>query len=127
MSPKATAGTPAAQIVSRSDKAAVKPAAAWWPRSAPRRRRTESPPFLLCIADHDTDRFTLEGPMTDAEAWIREVIAARRAGRDISCRVMSGTADEAATSWSRSHGGTRWPSGSIVNPETAVRSTGQSG
>jgi hypothetical protein len=130
MSPKAraaAAGAPAAQIVSRMDKAAAKPSEAWWPRSSPRRRRTEPLPFLLCITDHDTGRFTLEGPMTDAEAWIREVIAARRAGRDISCCVLSDTADEAAMSWAHAHGGARWPSGSIVNPETALSSRGQPG
>jgi len=82
---------------------------------------------LLCIADHDTSRFTLEGPMNDAEAWIREVIAARRAGRDITCRVLSGTPDEAAISWAQAQGGTRWPSGSIVNPETMLRSSDQAG
>lgn len=131
MSPKPTAATGTAPPLRSRARAKTAPdtgrAAAWWPRPVPRRRRVACPPFLLCIADHDTGRFTLEGPMTDAEAWIREVIAARRAGRDITCRVLSGTADdagEAERSWTRAHGGTRWPSGSIVNPETLTRSRG---
>jgi hypothetical protein len=83
------------------------------------RRRPQYVPFLLCIADHDNGRFTIEGPMTDAEAWIREIIAARRAGREITCRAISGTAgtcEEAASAWMSAHGGARWPPGSIVSP-----------
>ncbi|MGO8920654.1 MAG: hypothetical protein ACLQJR_32575, partial [Stellaceae bacterium] len=63
-------------------------------------------PFLLCIVDQDTRRFTIEGPMTDAEAWIREVMAARRADRDVGCCVFSCTDGEAAMAWARAHGGT---------------------
>jgi hypothetical protein len=83
------------------------------------RYRTEEP-FLLIIADHDNRRFTVEGPMTDAEHWTREVIAARRAGRQITCRVATGTPDEAAKQWRRRHGGQRWPSGLIVAPPDAA-------
>jgi len=101
--------------------------ASWWPRAPVRRRRAASTSFLLCIADHDTGRFTIEGPMTDAEPWIREVIAARRAGRDMSCRVLPDGDEEAAISWARAQGATQWPSGSIVNPETVLRSSGQAG
>lgn len=119
--------SPAPRKVARAEPAATHQAEAWWPRSSPRRRRVECAPFLLCIADHDTGRFTLEGPMTDAEAWISEVIGARRAGRDISCRVLPATADEAAMSWARAHGATRWPSRSIVSPEMALRSNRQTG
>ena len=95
------------------------------PRSHPlpltrRRYRTEAP-FLLIIADHDNRRFTVEGPMIDAEDWTREVIAARRAGRQITCRVASGTPEEAAKQWKRRHGGQRWPSGLIVAPPDTAR------
>lgn len=100
------------------EPAASESAMTRWPRSPARRRRAVPSIFLLCIVDHDNGRFTLEGPMIDAEAWIREVIAARRAGRDITCRVMSGSPDEAAEDWTRVHGGARWPSGSIVAPES---------
>jgi hypothetical protein len=98
--------------------AASETSVARWPRSSKRRRRRPSPLFVLCIADHDTDRFTLEGPMTDAETWVREVIAARRAGRDITCHVLDASPEEAAQAWMRAHGGIRWPSGSIVAPES---------
>jgi hypothetical protein len=81
-----------------------------------RRRHFALAPFLLCIVDEDTARFAIEGPMIDADAWIKEVIAARRAGREINCHVLEGTPDDAADIWMRSHGGTRWPSGSIVAP-----------
>lgn len=131
MSPKPTAATGTAPPMRSRARAKTAPdtgrAAAWWPRPVPRRRRVACPPFLLCIADHDTGRFTLEGPMTDAEAWIREVIAARRAGRNITCRVLPATADEAAMSCARAEGATRWPSRSIVSPETALRSSRQTG
>jgi hypothetical protein len=100
-----------------SPAAASETSSARWPRSSKRRRRRPSPLFVLCIADHDTDRFTLEGPMTDAEIWVREVIAARRAGRDITCHVLDASPEEAAQAWMRAHGGIRWPSGSIVAPE----------
>jgi hypothetical protein len=104
--------------------AAATEEAPWWPRAAVRRRRAASASFLLCIADHDTGRFSIEGPMSDAEPWISEVIAARRAGRDISCCVLSGTADDVALSWAHDHGGTCWPPGSIVKPETLLGPSG---
>jgi hypothetical protein len=90
----------------------------WWPRAPIRRRRPASVAFLLCIADHDTGRFTIEGPMSDAEPWIREIIGARRAGREITCHVLSGSPEEARDAWLARHGGSPWPSGSIVSPET---------
>lgn len=71
---------------------------------------------MLVVADQDTRRFTIEGPMSNAEPWIAEVLAARRAGRQIICRVLSGSADEAADFWRRTQGGARWPSGFIVCP-----------
>jgi hypothetical protein len=88
-----------------------------------RRRRGLCAPLRLCITDHDTGRFTLEGPMSGAEAdaWIKEVIAARRANRDITCRIFPLAADQAAMEWGGADGGTHWPSGSIVNPEVRDR------
>jgi hypothetical protein len=85
-----------------------------------RRRRHLVEPFLLCIIDFDHNRFTIEGPMTDAEGWIREVVAARRAGRDIVCQVVAGAPDEAAEACVHANGGTRWPSGSIVLPRAPL-------
>jgi hypothetical protein len=80
------------------------------------RRHPPEQPFLLVIVDHDNRRFTVEGPMTDAEGCTREVIGARRAGRQITCRVEWGTPDDAAKQWKSRHGWQRWPSGSIVAP-----------
>jgi len=102
-------------FASQSARAATRET--WWPRAPVRRRRAATASFLLCIVDHDTGRFTIEGPMSDAEPWTREIMGARRAGRDISCHVLSGEPEEAATAWLNAHGGTRWPSGSIVCPE----------
>jgi hypothetical protein len=88
-------------------------------RSRPRLRRRHPPPgepFLLVIFDHDNRRFVIEGPMTDAEAWIREVIAARRSGRRISCRVFAGSIEEAVRYCRRARRGTQWPSRSIILP-----------
>ena len=82
-----------------------------------RRRHRPVEPFLLIIVDHDNWRFTVEGPMTDAAGWTREVMGARRAGRQITCRVERGTPDDAAKRWKNRHGWQRWPPGSIVAPE----------
>lgn len=90
----------------------------WWPRAPVRRRRAASASFLLCIVDHDTGRFTIEGPMSDAEPWIREIIGARRAGREITCHVLNGSPEQATEAWRGNHGGTLWPSGSIISPES---------
>jgi hypothetical protein len=81
-----------------------------------RRRRRPEKPFHLVIVDHDNDRYTLEGPMTDAEAWIREVVAARKAGRLITCRVLVMGAEEIEAWAAQREDGTRWPSGFIVAP-----------
>jgi hypothetical protein len=81
-----------------------------------RRRRRREKPFHLVIVDHDNDRYTLEGPMTDAEAWIREVVAARKAGRLLTCRVLAMRPEEIEAWAAQREDGTRWPSGFIVAP-----------
>jgi hypothetical protein len=60
-------------------------------RSFRRPRRPPGEPFLFIIVDHDNRRFTVEAPMTDAQAWIREVIAGRRSGRQITCAAFAGS------------------------------------
>jgi len=45
----------------------------------------------------------------------------------MSCRVLPDGDEEAAISWARAQGATQWPSGSIVNPETVLRSSSQAG
>ena len=66
---------------------------------------TEAPPpseaFLLVIVDRDTRRFTIEGPMTDAADWTREIAAARKAGRRITYRIAPGALEAAVKmAWS---------------------------
>jgi hypothetical protein len=87
------------------------------------RRHRAKLPLLLRITDHDNGRYTLEGPMTEveADAWIKEVIAARRAGRNITCRVVP----EAVTAREGSDRRRHWPPGSIVHPEMMSRDVGR--
>jgi hypothetical protein len=77
-------------------------------------KRRGSEPFLLIIVDHDNRRFTIEGPMTDAEGWTRQIIAARRWRRQITCRVFPGSVKDALRICRSIRAGTRWPSGSII-------------
>jgi hypothetical protein len=100
-------------------------AASQQPQPARRRRRRAEEPFHLVIVDHDNDRFTVEGPMTDPERWIREVLGARRSGREITCQVLAGGPEEVATSLARI-AGTRWPSGLIVAPQEPIRAEPES-
>jgi hypothetical protein len=81
-----------------------------------RRRRREGEPFLFVIVDHDNRRYTIEGPMTDAEGWTTEIIAARRSGRRITCRVVTGSVEDAVKICKKTRAGKRWPSGAIVAP-----------
>lgn len=74
-------------------------------------------PFLLVILDHDTGRFTMEGPMTDDRPWLDEIVFARRAGRRISCLSVPASADPDGAAALHVKGCTRWPPGSIVLPE----------
>jgi hypothetical protein len=90
-----------------------------------RRRRREGEPFLFVIVDHDNRRYTIEGPMTDAEGWTTEIIAARRSGRRITCRVVTGSVEDAVKICKKTRAGKRWPSGAIVarRLQTAMRGT----
>jgi len=47
-----------------------------------RRRRTAAP-LSLAIVDHDTRRFTIEGPIDCEEPWVVEIFRANKAGRNI--------------------------------------------
>jgi|HubBroStandDraft_1064217.scaffolds.fasta_scaffold00009_82 hypothetical protein len=73
--------------------------------------------FLLVILDHDTGRFTLEGPMTDDGPWVNEIVFARRAGRRISCFPIPASRDPDEAAARHVEGCIKWPSGSIVLPE----------
>jgi hypothetical protein len=80
------------------------------------RRRAPAALFLLAVVDHDTERFTIEGPMSDDRPWVSEILRAQRAGRRITCCVVNGTAAEAIAVWQQAYGCAIWPSGSIVAP-----------
>ena len=77
--------------------------------------------FLLVIIDHETGRFTLEGPMIDDLPWVYEIVRARRAGRHISCIPIPAAPNPDGTATRLAEGCRRWPSGSIVRPEPAAR------
>lgn len=83
------------------------------------RRAIAAAPFLLAVVDHDNDRCTIEGPMLDDRPWVDEILRAQRAGRQITCCVMNGTAEEASSLWQHAYGCTIWPPGSIVAPVPA--------
>ncbi len=73
--------------------------------------------FLLVIVDHETGRFTLEGPMTNDLPWVHEIANARRAGRHISCIPIPTAPDPAGAAARLANTCKRWPAGSIVRPE----------
>jgi hypothetical protein len=82
-------------------------------------RRTQAT-FLLLVTDKDTGRFTIEGPMTDDQSWVSEILRAQKAGRRLTCRGLDGDNDELAAAACRSEeiaGRTWWPPGSIICPE----------
>ena len=83
--------------------------------------KTSDAAFLLVIIDHETGRFTLEGPMIDDLPWVYEIVCARRAGRQISCVPIPAAPDPDGTAARLAEGCKRWPSGSIVRPEPAAR------
>jgi hypothetical protein len=41
--------------------------------------------FYLIVVDRDRGEFTVEGPMANDAAWSKAVIAAQKAGRQITC------------------------------------------
>ncbi len=83
------------------------------------RRTVAAAPFLLAVVDHDTERFTVEGPMVDDRPWVDEIIRAQKAGRQITCCVMNGTVEEVAAVWEQAYGCNIWPQGSIICPASA--------
>jgi hypothetical protein len=51
------------------------------------RRRRSAAPLSLAIVDHDTKRFTIEGPIDCEEPWVSEIRRAQRAGRNIKFSI----------------------------------------
>jgi len=77
--------------------------------------------FLLVIIDHETGRFTLEGPMIDDLPWVYEIVCARRAGRRISCIPLPAAPDPDGAAARLAEECKQWPSGSIVRPDPAAQ------
>lgn len=86
------------------------------------RRRRNAAPLFLAIVDHDTRRFTVEGPVANDEAWVLEISRAQKAGRRITFSLTRESMFEDAVSlWGSLVGYDRWPSRSIVLPASDVR------
>jgi hypothetical protein len=73
-------------------------------------------PFLLTVIDHDTARFTIEGPMTELQPWTQEIDRACKAGRRISYRIFRVVPTEATSALEEAYGCTIWPPGTIISP-----------
>lgn len=81
------------------------------------RRRRSAAPLYLEIVDHDNQRFTIEGPVTNDNDWIVEVFRARQTGRRIACTLIDGERlDIHLAERSGLADYERWPSRSIVAP-----------
>jgi hypothetical protein len=77
-------------------------------------------PFVLIVADHDNQTFSVEGPMVDDNPWSKPVVDAKEGGkRNINCFVPGGlakhNAEIAAREYVREFGYTQVPAGSIVS------------
>lgn len=80
------------------------------------RIRRPSKELYLVIVDHDTKRFTIEGPTRDDLSWVVEVDHARRAGRRIAWSRVDDDLGHAAAVKMGLGDYEFWPSGSIVVP-----------
>jgi hypothetical protein len=79
------------------------------------RRRRSAAPLLLAIVDHDTGRFTFEGPVFYDEPWVTEIFRAQKAGRKIEFSfVEENSKDDPAITWRNAFGYEEWPSKSII-------------
>lgn len=79
------------------------------------RRRRSAAPLLLAIVDHDTGRFTFEGPVFDDEPWVTEISRAQKAGRKIEfALVEENTVNDPTLPWRAAFGYEEWPSKSII-------------
>ena len=100
-------------LATRSDKRRIRREVA---NHSWRRRRSVSPIYLQ-IADHDNQRFTIEGPVTNDNDWIVEVFRARQTGRSISFRIIEcehlkdALVERAELAYFE-----EWPSRSIIAP-----------
>jgi hypothetical protein len=72
-------------------------------------------PFVMVIADHDKEEFSVEGPMSDDTEWTEAVVKAQATGRNINCSTSTVSVTQAAESYAKTYGYTEVSSGSIVS------------
>jgi hypothetical protein len=71
--------------------------------------------LLLTIVDHDTGRFTFEGPVFYDEPWVTEIFRAQKAGRKIEFSLVEGDpVSDPALPWRNAKGYEEWPPKSII-------------
>ena len=74
-------------------------------------------PFFLIVADLDTGRFCVEGPMTDDRPWQRAAQRAKETqSRHIHCGPASPDRNALAREFQQAHKFRGVPPGSIVRP-----------
>jgi hypothetical protein len=79
------------------------------------RRRRSAAPLLLTIVDHDTRRFTFEGPVNYDEPWVTEIARAQKAGRKIEFQFIDADkANDQPQKMTKSFGYDEWPPRSII-------------
>jgi hypothetical protein len=79
------------------------------------RRRRSAVPLLLTIVDHDTRRFSVEGPVLCDEPWVTEVSRAQKAGRKIEFLLVGiDQIDGRGSTWDNAIDYDEWPPRSII-------------
>jgi hypothetical protein len=85
------------------------------------RRRRQAAPLHLAIVDHDTKRFTIEGPVASDEPWISEIFRARKAGRRIEFSLVEQPViDEISVKLETASEYEKWPPRSIIVPSRSI-------
>ena len=71
---------------------------------------------LFLIIDHDNDRFTVEGPITDFLPWLREAENLRHSGRRVDFTIVPRSRARTIVLWGSNTGYEQWPPGTIIDP-----------
>jgi hypothetical protein len=83
----------------------------------------DAAPFFLIVADHDQGFFSVEGPMTNDQAWQNAARHARdQFGRRIVCGPAGPDRNALAAEFQRVEKLAGVPPGSIVRPRTSAQS-----
>ena len=75
-----------------------------------------SAPFFLIVADYETHRFCVEGPMTNDGPWNRAAGRARENDRDVRCGPKGLDRRSLSAEFQRESGFGGVPPGSILRP-----------